>query len=157
MHSWVYIHIMHIYKHIYFHQHNKKKTKFCEFHTGHSSDNYEKETGKISKQKCSFMLEDSKDLIFKKIRNLKISILDNFSLSSGLLLWHCSRLCKVYLGHSTHPKSVPVLHIHLQTPLAYTILHFPPSHMSYVSNNSFKSLVCSTSKLCSESESSEYL
>lgn len=39
------------------------------------------------------MLENSKDLIFQKIRNLKISILDNFSLRSGLLLWHCSRLC----------------------------------------------------------------
>lgn len=48
---------------------------------------------KISKQKCFFMFENSKDLIFQKIRNLKISILDNFSLSSGLLLWHCSRLC----------------------------------------------------------------
>lgn len=123
MHSWVYIHIMHMYKHIYFHQHNKKNLSSVSFTQAIHLITTRKKQERYQSKNVPLCL---KILKIWSLRNLKISVLGNFSLSSGLLLWHCSRLCKVYLGHSTCPKSVPVLHIHLKTPFAYTILHFSP-------------------------------
>lgn len=109
------------------------------FTQGHSSDLTTRKihSGKITKQKCYFMLEDSKDLIFQKIRNLKISILDNFSVSSELLLWHCSRLCLQSLPRTLNTSKVSFCTFTCKHLLLIQFYISSPSLMSQVSNNNF--------------------